>query len=437
MSLLARSRISLSDYGRYSPSVRRWLATWQFRRVKSASAGDSPQACAQKLVELCRVARLADTLQQELEIEKEIHRQVRSIGSHSVDWSKLTASWKTDRIEKAVILKPYVGPKERGVVLVSFDYQWPRLLALPKLEEFVQRYQLITAPTWCPPHAVENTLFPAQYPDRRIVTLISNTRDEAYFPRLSPKFQVVPLYASNWVNPELYQPVALEEKNIDIVMVAGFGAYKRHFALFQALRELPPNTRVVLVGQPSAGRDREDLLREAAYYGVRDRVELRESVPDAVVVDTLAHAKIGLILSRREGSCVAVMESIIANTPIGVLEDATIGSKAFVNEHTGMLLRSENLGAQLKQFLDRFKSYSPRQYALEQGWCCFGSTKKLNQALRQMALHAGEQWTEDIAVHHWRPDPQLLHASDRQRMEMEYQDVEQRFGLQLGVKPRL
>jgi glycosyltransferase involved in cell wall biosynthesis len=354
-----------------------------------------------------------------------------------VDWSRLTTDWKTDRIEKAVILKPFVSPHERGVVLVSFDYQWPRLLGVPKLQEFTERYQLITAPTWCPPYAVENTLFPAQYPDKRIVTLISNVRDEAYFPRLSPKYHVVPLYASNWVNPDLYPQVPPEEKNIDIVMVAGFGAYKRHFALFRALRELPPGTRVVLVGQPNAGRDREALLREAGYYGVRDRIELRESVPDAVVVDTLAHAKIGLILSRREGSCVAVVESMIANTPIGVLEDATVGSKVFVNEHTGMLLRSENLGAQLKQFLERFQSYSPRQYALEQGWCCFGSTKKLNQALRQLAVDAGEEWTEDIAVHHWRPDPQLLHASDRERLESEYQDVQQRFGLQLGVKSKV
>ena len=437
MSLLARSRIALSDDARYSPFIRKWVAAWQFRRVKSASPGDSPQACAQAIVEFCRVARLAETPQQEMEIEKEIHRLVRKIDAHPVDWSKLTVGWKTDRIEKAVILKPYVGPGERGVVLVSFEYQWARLLALEKLQEFAQRYQLISAPTWCPPHAVENTLFPAQYPDKRIVTLISNTRDETYFPRLSPKFQVVPLYASNWVNPKLYPPVPLEEKNIDIVMVAGFGAYKRHFALFRALQDLPANTRVVLVGQPSAGRDREDLLREAGYYGMRDRIELRESVPDAVVVDTLAHAKIGLILSRREGSCVAVMESIIANTPIGVLEDATVGSKVFVNEHTGMLLRSENLGAQLQQFLERFRSYSPRQYALEQGWCCFGSTKKLNQALRQMAVDAGEPWTQDIAVHHWRPDPQLLYASDRERMESEYQDVERRFGIQLGVKPRV
>lgn len=438
MSLLARTKIVVADYARYSPSVRKLVAGWQFRRVKGLIRGfpqaSSSQTSAQSIVELCKVARLAETPVQARQIEEHIRRQVERVNTRPVDWSQLTAAWKPGRIEKAVVLKPYIGPRERGVVLVSFEYQWARLLALPQLKEFTERYQLITAPTWCPPHAIENTLFPAQYPDRRIVTLISNARDEAIFPRLSPKFQVVPLYASNWVNPNLYQPVPLREKNIDIVMVAGFGAYKRHFALFRALRALPANTKVVLVGQPGAGRTSDVLLREAEYYGVRNRIELRESVPDAVVVDTLTHAKISVILSRREGSCVAVVESIIANTPVGVIEDATVGSKVFVNEHTGMLLRSGNLGAQLKQFLAQHERYTPRQFALKQGWCCFGSTIELNRALRQQALTAGEEWTQDIAVHHWRPDPQLVDAADWQRMENDYRDIEQRFGLRLGLR---
>ncbi|MEI9811573.1 MAG: glycosyltransferase [Acidobacteriota bacterium] len=239
--------------------------------------------------------------------------------------------WKTDRIEKAVVLKAPAGPRERGVVLVSFEYQWARLMGVQNLQEFARSYLLVTAPTWSPPHALENTLFPAQYPDDRIVTLISNQQDCLIFPALSPKFQVAPLYASSWVNSDLYQPVPFAEKDIDIVVLANFGTYKRHFALFEALRQLPEHLRVVLVGQPVEGRTSKALLAEADLYGVRNRLELRESVTDAVVVDTLRRSKISLILSMQEGSCVAVAEALIANTPTGVMEDAIVGSKAFIS----------------------------------------------------------------------------------------------------------
>ncbi len=45
----------------------------------------------------------------------------------------------------------------------------------------------------------------------------------------------------------------------------------------------------------------------------------------------------------------------------------------------------------------------------------------------------GQEWTQDIAVHHWRPDPQLLLAGDRARMQASYDDIETRFGITLGT----
>ncbi|MEI9811572.1 MAG: hypothetical protein WDO18_02355 [Acidobacteriota bacterium] len=69
---------------------------------------------------------------------------------------------------------------------------------------------------------------------------------------------------------------------------------------------------------------------------------------------------------------------------------------------------------------------------LAQGHSCFGSTAALNRHLQQWARQAGEDWTQDIAVHHWRPDPMLLHAADRERLQPAYIDIQKRFGLKLG-----
>ena len=427
---LLRLSTEIRDRLRYSPSVRHAMARWLLRRVPSDS-GDT-DSISRSIIHLCRATRQAQTEPLMVRIEQEIEKRVRLIGDRKVNWSQLTGDWKAGQMEKAVVLKPYVGPRERGVVLVSFEYQWARMMGITNLKEFAQRYLLVQAPTWSPPHNLANTLFPAQYPHRRIVTLISNAQDVKIFPRLSSKYQVVPLYASSWVNPALYQAVDFESKDIDIVMVANFSQYKRHFALFRALRDLPPNLRVVLVGQASGGRTRAMLLREAALYGVAERLEIRESVPDEVVVDTLARSKISLILSMQEGSCVAVVEAMFANTPVGVLEDAVVGSKSFVNEHTGRLLRHRDLGSQLADFLANAHRYSPRKWALDHGWDCHGSTAILNQALKEKALAEGEEWTQDLAVHHWRPDPILVDPQDQARMASSYQDIRERYRMSLG-----
>jgi hypothetical protein len=215
-------------------------------------------------------------------------------------------------------------------------------------------------------------------------------------------------------------------------MLAGFGAVKRHFAFFKALRDLPSTVKVVLVGQPDKGRTAQSLLEEARLYGVEDRYELRESISHEEVTRALAQAKLSVILSKEEGSCVAVVESMFADTPVGIYEDAIIGSRTFINQHTGRFLTGDSLGKQLAEFLAAAPSYSPRKWAFENGVGCYQSTAALNRHLKEAALQAGEEWTRDIVVHHWCPDPVLLRPEDRAALDYEYNDIRSRFGVKIG-----
>jgi glycosyltransferase involved in cell wall biosynthesis len=315
---------------------------------------------------------------------------------------------------------------------VSFEYQWARLMAVRDLEGLSRRYTLILAPSWSPPQTLETTLFPAQYPSDELFSLISNVADIPILQRLSPKTNVVPLYASSWVNPDIFAPIPFEKKTIDILMLAGFGKYKRHFALFKALRDLPRSTRVVLIGQPLEGRTAATLREEASYYGVEGRIEIKEAASNEEVAQCLARAKVSVILSKREGSCVAVVESMAANTPVGIYEDAAIGSRAFVNEHTGRFFTNGNLADQLVDFLASASRYTPRRWVLENGICCRDSTAILNEAVKTSALKSGARWTQDLAVHYWRPDPILLRPEDKLRLQPAYDDIRDRFGLTIG-----
>jgi hypothetical protein len=151
------------------------------------------------------------------------------------------------------------------------------------------------------------------------------------------------------------------------------------------------------------------------------------------IVDVYCRAKTTVILSRREGSCVAVAESLAADTPAAVLRDAMMGSRAFINPSTGRLLRHERLAEQLLDFLAEANAgrYSPRQWA-EANISCFRSAAVMNDILRGHARGSGQQWTLDIAPVTWSPDPQLARPSDRTPIDPEREKIKREFGIELG-----
>lgn len=250
-----RLLIELEDRLRFSDAVRWALCQWKLARKPAWDPAD-PQSIARVIHHLCNAARLATSEQSMLAIEAEIAQHVRRLDGRPVNWKEFEPTADSKCVQKAVLLKPWVSAREKGVVFVSFEYQWMRLLCHCDLAQFAARYLLVVAPTWSPPHALFNSVFPVVYP-APIFSLISNRADLEIFPRFSPKNVMVPLFASNWVNPDWYAPVPFAEKNIDLLMLANFGKYKRHHALFRALRDMPRALKVVLIGTHNGNRSRD------------------------------------------------------------------------------------------------------------------------------------------------------------------------------------
>lgn len=429
--MLKRLKIQAEDWLRYNPLARNLLASSILFKTPSAQASSTAEA-ARVINRLCQAARLASTESMMLKAEAAIASQLPAIHPEQVPWAEFLPDFGSDRINKTIVLKRYVSEREKGVVFVSFDNQMARLAKARDLRQFAERYTLVLSPQWSPPHSIASYLFPRIYPDP-IFCLISNPRDLAIFPRISNKYCMVPLYASNWFDPRKYDAIDAKEKNIDILMVANFGKFKRHHAFFLALRDLPRNYRVLLIGQNERGRGKETVLREAAAFGVRDRFEIRLDVPYDEVQQLMARAKTSLVLSRREGSCVVIVESIFANTPVAIYEDAEIGSRVFISEHTGRLLRHDRLAAQLKDFVETSAQYQPRKWAVENGVDCVSSSQRLNEILKQHALDSGGEWTEDIAALRWRPNPQYYDRQDAERLRPCYDEIESRCGISISA----
>jgi glycosyltransferase involved in cell wall biosynthesis len=419
ISWLKRCAVEGEDHLRYSPSVRRWLSRWQWLRHAYAKPGDD-QARARSLRALCAAARLAPPEVKARRMER-IHELQRSLNPAAVDWSEFVPHLDTRRIGRSVFLKPYISEREKGVLFVSFEYEWFRLYKYCNLKDFSRRYILIVAPSG-DPHNIVNYVFP---------TLISHAEEVDILPRVAANYVAVPLYASNWVHPGLYKPRPRAQRDIDLVMVANFAKFKRHHALFKAIRNMPASLRILLIGQDQDSRTADTILSLAACYGVRERFRLLSNASYEIVADALCRSRASAILSRREGSCVVVAESLFANTPAALLKNAEIGSRDFINSSTGCLLCEGNLTTQLINFIGESDRYSPRVWA-EEHISCFRSSWQLNEIVKQHMLAAGQDWTRDLAPLCWRPDPCLVTPEDRQRMKIAQEDVRQRYNVEIG-----
>jgi glycosyltransferase involved in cell wall biosynthesis len=355
-----------------------------------------------------------------------------------IGWSRYRKQLASPTLNKSLILKAPGTDGEKGVLYVSFEYNWLRLLQYSDLRRLLEEYFLVGASSWSPPD------FPAHWalahvgPDP-IFMQISNPSDMELYARFQHNIHPIPIMASDWINPDFYTPKPHDQREIDILMVAGWSHVKRHWLLFRALRKIPRQLRVVLIGQDADGRTADDVLREAKAFGVADRIEM---IQDASIDEVTRHqcnSKTSIILSAREGSCVVVAESLFADAPVAMMQDAHVGSRAYINTQTGILLRADTMHTRLSEMLERSASFSPRVWALG-NMTNTRTTEKLNGILCDYSREHGLPWIRDIAPMCWRPDPIYMQAIDSERFQDAYAALQERHGIVVAgheVKPLL
>ncbi len=303
------------------------------------------------------------------------------------------AGASSGKLALGTIAKAPVGAHERGVLVISFEFQLEELVRLRNFNEIERLYQIVFMPTWSPCYSGALFRLAARASEPYFV-LPSLPEDKAIAGELGPLCTVLPLQASSWVSSRQFVPSAT--KDIDILMLANFSKYKRHWLLFKALQEVKEPWRVVLAGRSWRGRTPESIRREAAMFGVADRIEIQESPSDEVIVDLLGRARLLCGLSHKEGSYVALAEALMSGTPIGVFSNAIIGSKAFINEETGVLFDPDRpLGAQLQAALAKADTLKPRPWA-EANISAEANVVRLEQLLRDDAARRGQPWSRGL-----------------------------------------
>ena len=170
----------------------------------------------------------------------------------------------------------------------------------------------------------------------------------------------------------------------------------------------------------------------AARIGVPQTLEIYQSIPIEEVSKLQAQAKVSIIFTRREGCCVASVESLFAGCALGMRSDAHVGPLHYINEQTGLKLRPGHLSADLEKLINVSGSLKPHEWAAS-NISCKQTIKKTNTLLQESALTRGLPWTEDLAEPHWRPYPTFANPADRIRFASIYEELHRRFPSVFGM----
>lgn len=281
--------------------------------------------------------------------------------------------------------------KEKGLIIIGFEHELDKLAKFKKLDAVTQQYDILFMPTWQPFYSKELLRFLSKAPKSLII--LPSSQQCYYNGLFNEKIErILPFHASSWVNGELFKP---KPKDIDILMVANFSIYKRHYILFEALQHLPSNLNVVLIGRPLGERTLDVLMQEAKQYGVESRFSVIEGPENEVVIDNLCRAKLVLGLSGREGSYVSLAEALFADCAVGIYQDAVVGTKNYVNPSTGFLLAPGiPLHTQISKCLRLVDSLSPRTWAMS-NIDSKANVAKLNKLLKYENNQRGIDWQKD------------------------------------------
>ena len=337
---------------------------------------------------------------------------------------------------RSIIVKKYVNSIERGIILILFETELLKLVLSKQFPLIESKYQIVFMPSWHPFYSSPIFLLAARA-KRDFFIMPSSFDNMKLCYEISDNCIPLPFHAASWINEEYYTGKK-NIKDIDIIMVANFSKYKRHWRLFEALRELPKNLVVYLTGVPIGYRTKEKLLKEAKAFGVENRISIFENIGNDDIIKMMARAKTFCALSHKEGPFIAVAESMMAGTPVGMYENAMIGTNSYINDETGIFFSpNKRLAPQIASFLKKCDSFKPSHWA-KKNISAKKNCESLNKILREYSASNGYNWSVDLEPFYCRRFDFFYYRGLNAENDFEdaYEEFRKDFGLTIE-RPRL
>lgn len=319
------------------------------------------------------------------------------------------------------VIKPYVCPSEKGVLLVSFENQLRSLLDSGLIDKVLEHYHIVFIPSWTGLYSPELFRLASLADKEPVFVMPVHSHERALVETLGENFHPLPFNAASWVNASFFEGEPLE-RDIDCLMVANFASFKRHWLLFKALSGLPKNITATCVGVPLGTRTADSIRQEAREYGVENRVTVIEDPSQEELRRYFRRAKMFCAMSFREGSFISVAESLMAGTPVLMFRNAHIGTRSLINHHTGALVGSVS---DLRQKIIDFVSFSEHEAVRRTSVDTISAqanSRKLNEMLRDWSASSGKTWSQDLEpFYSQRLDFNYFDESAHERLRADYE----------------
>lgn len=302
---------------------------------------------------------------------------------------------------------------EKGVLILGYTERFAGFLVRNNFYEIIKNYYIVLEPSWSG-YCTPNILMFVN-PTREVVVQCPEDRDFDFIKSLNSNLIPLKIGASHWVDLQTFRPLDGVQKEYDIVYIATWALYKQHNELFQALRILKNRghkLKVLLIGYSWLGRTKDDILKDILHYRIDDICTVLDNILPQEVNLNLNKSKFSILLSKKEGSCRAVAESVAAGVPIMIYKFNQGGAVNFVNSDTGVLFDYQELPEQLLKMVSEWQQYRPRKWA-EKNIGFIKSTDQLNFLLKDIAINRREPWTKDILYKANVPEFKILSACDK------------------------
>ncbi len=190
--------------------------------------------------------------------------------------------------------------------------------------------------------------------------LCSKSRDEYFWFRKIPSntfvfpLGVEEMFMTKTTEPCVVRDIDGEEiadlsDKVNIVYIARFEPWKRHFFLLRSLRSiLNENTYLILLGEGSLLDKVMDLARE---LGIRDHVVFTGRVERETVHHILAHTNLAVTASTSETFGWCLLEPFCMDVPI-VTTNVGIANSIIYDFHNGFILKKN---CKEEEFLEKTK----------------------------------------------------------------------------------
>ena len=286
---------------------------------------------------------------------------------------------------------------EKGALIINYSYYFPLFIRFFDVNTIAKQYHIILEPSWAG-FCEESILAYTQF-DFPVFLQTYEKRDKKFIQSLQSNIVTMDIGPSWFINHENFTTSKVD-RDIDIIIVAAWARFKRHYHFFKAIKKLAilkPDLKIVCVGYP-VDLTKQDIIQYAEEFKLNSHLEIFELIPPEEVAKLQQRAKVNVLWSKFEGNNRAIIEGMFCDTPVILREGHNYGENYdFINNTTGAFANEKNLVEVASKFILETHTKSPREYVMNNRNCIVG-TQIMNNIIQGYDVNNQNKWSSDLVI---------------------------------------